>query len=353
VLVAGDQLYIIALMKPLNIIALSLSITLSTQADVAADMEKAANNLLASLKPDQRNQAAFKFKSDARTYWHFVPSEMLKGGSRKGLQIKHMSGKQRELTHALLKTVLSESGHAKMKNIMFLEDILHVLEGKGRRFVRDSKGYHVVIFGKPGNRGAWGWRFEGHHLSFNYTIVNGKVTVVPSFWGSNPAVCDFGPGRRLIALKVEEMVARKLRLSLDANQEKAAVIAEVSPRDILTKALPAAEKMKETGVDFGDLRKPQQAELISLIQEYINRHRAVVAKEDWGKIEKSGLDKIRFSWAGGTKPFEPHYYRIQGPTFLLEYANTQNGANHIHATWRDFNGDFGRDVLRKHFKNNH
>ena len=111
--------------------------------------------------------------------------------------------------------------------------------------------------------------------------------------------------------------------------------------------------MKGTGLAFGDLNKVQQSELTNLIQEYINRHRAVVAKEDWAKIVKAGIDEIRFSWAGSTKPFEPHYYRIQGPTFLLEYANTQNGANHIHATWRDFNGDFGRDVLREHFKKNH
>jgi len=340
-------------MKLLQLIAITLSLALSAQADVATDMAKAANALLASLKPAQTKQTAFDFKSDTRTYWHFIPSEMLKGGSRKGLQIKHMSSQQRELTHALLKTVLSESGHIKVRNIMFLEDILHVLEGKNRRFVRDSEAYHILIFGTPGNKGAWGWRFEGHHLSFNYTIIDGKVTVVPSFWGSNPAVCDFGPGRRLVALEVEELTARKLRNSLDANQSKAAIIADKAPRDILTSALPSVKKMEQTGIAFGDLNKSQQGILTELIQEYINRHRAVVAKEDWAKIQKAGLGKIRFSWAGSTKPFEPHYYRIQGPSFLLEYANTQNGANHIHATWREFNGDFGRDVLREHFKKNH
>ena len=340
-------------MKALNITALFLSLSFSSRADIANDMAKAANALLASLKPAQKNQVTFDFKSDTRTYWHFIPSEMLKGGSRKGLQIKHMTGEQRELTHALLRTILSEKGHTKVLNIMFLEDILHVLEGEKRRFVRDSEAYHILIFGTPGNKGAWGWRFEGHHLSFNYTIVNGKVTVVPSFWGTNPAVCDFGPGRRLVALEVEEMAARKLRLSLSTKQTKAAVIANQAPRDILTSALPSVEKIKETGLAFGELNKAQQSELTNLIQEYINRHRAVVAKEDWAKIVKAGIDKIRFSWAGSTKPFEPHYYRIQGPTFLLEYANTQNGANHIHATWRDFNGDFGRDVLREHFKKNH
>ena len=340
-------------MKPTFLFAalLSLFTALPTSAAaVATDMAKAANALLSSLDAKQKTQAVFKFNGEERTYWHFIPAEMLKGGGRKGLQIKHMTGPQVELTHALLKTVLSESGHTKVRNIMFLEDILHVLEGKRRRFVRDRDAYHILVFGKPGNKGAWGWRFEGHHVSLNYTIVNGKVSVVPSFLASNPAVADFGPGRKLIALEVEEISARKLRTSLTAAQVKKAVIADKAPRDILTAALPKVEALKTEGIAYGDLDKTQQTELTKLINEYINRHRAIVAKEDWSKIEKGGLKNIRFAWAGSTKPFEPHYYRIQGPTFLLEYANTQNGSNHIHATWRDFNGDFGRDVLREHFK---
>ena len=330
----------------------SLALTGASMADVAADMAQAANKLLGSLKPEQKKKAVFDFKGEERTYWHFVPSEMLKGGFRRGLTIRDMTPTQRELTHKLLLTVLSEDGHAKAKNIMFLEDILHVLEGKKRRFVRNSKAYHVLIFGTPA-KGTWGWRFEGHHLSLNYAIVNGTVKVVPSFWGSNPAVADFGPGRSLVALKNEEYLARKLRLSLDDTQAKAAVIADKAPRDIITGALPLVKTLEETGIAYGQLKKDQQELLVSLIKEYINRHRAVVAKEDWAKIEKDGLEKIRFSWAGDTKQFKPHYYRIQGPSFLLEYANTQNGANHIHATWRDFAGDFGRDVLREHIRKDH
>jgi len=355
VLVVRSELEIIRVMKHARLATLFFSLTLSTvsMADVANDMAKAANALLTSFDKEQTSLATFKFNGGERTYWHFIPAEMLKGGSRKGLQIKQMNDKQRILTHALLKTVLSESGHAKVKNIMFLEDILFVLEGKNRRFVRDSQAYHILFFGKPGNKEAWGWRFEGHHVSLNYTILNGKVSVVPSFLASNPAVATFGPGRKLIALEVEEVAARKLRNSLSAEQAKKAVIADKAPRDILTSALPEAKALENTGISYSKLNKGQQAQLTALIKEYINRHRAVVAKEDWAKIEKDGLDKIRFSWAGGTEQFQPHYYRIQGPSFLLEYANTQNGANHIHATWRDFEGDFGRDVLREHIRKNH
>ena len=139
-------------------------------------------------------------------------------------------------------------------------------------------------------------------------------------------------------------------LGINAAQAKKAVIADKAPRDILTAALPSVKALEQTGIAYGQLTKGQQEQLVALIKEYVNRHRAVVAKEDWAKIEKAGLAKIRFAWAGSTKAFQPHYYRIQGPTFLLEYANTQNGSNHIHATWRNFNGDFGRDVLREHFK---
>ena len=342
-------------MKPLcfpSIVA-CLFIATTAIADVASVMAKAANTLVDSLDAKQKAQAIFKFNGEERTYWHFIPAEMLRGERRKGLQIKDMNSKQRELTHSLLKTVLSESGHAKVKNIMFLEDILFVLEGKKRRFIRDSEAYHILIFGNPSNKDAWGWRFEGHHLSLNYTISDGKLSVVPSFWASNPAVADFGPGRKLIALEVEEFTARDLRISLSNEQLKKAVIADKAPRDILTAAHPEVEALEKTGISFSDLNKEQQTQLTKLIQEYINRHRAVVAKEDWEKIEKGGLNKIRFSWAGSIRAFEPHYYRIQGPTFLLEYANTQNGANHIHATWRDFNGDFGRDLLREHVKKAH
>ncbi len=322
-------------------------------ADFPANMAQAANGLLASLNANQTKKAAYAFKSEARTDWNFLPAEMLKDGYRKGLQIKEMTPAQRKLAHTLLKTVLSETGHTKIRNIMFLEDILFVLEGKNRRFVRDSEAYHILIFGKPGSKGTWGWRFEGHHLSLNYTIVNGQLAGVPSFWGSNPAICDFGPGRRLVALEAEENLARKLRLSLGESQKKSAVIANKAPKDILTAALPSAKALEQTGVAYGQLDKAGQQMLVELIKEYINRHRAIVAKEDWAKIEKGGLEKIRFSWAGSTKQFEPHYYRVQGPSFLLEYANTQNGANHVHATWRDFNGDFGRDLLREHVRKDH
>ena len=157
-----------------------LTFVIPAQAEnVTANMAEAANALIASLNAKQKAQTVFNFDGEERTYWHFIPAEMLKGGGRKGLQIEHMTGEQRELTHALLKTVLSEAGHTKLKNIMFLEDILYMLEGTNRRFVRDSNAYHILVFGKPGNKGVWGWRFEGHHVSLNYTIVNGKLSVVP------------------------------------------------------------------------------------------------------------------------------------------------------------------------------
>ena len=337
------------------LLAFTLSnVTLCSAHEVAAEMVTAATKLIGSLKPEQKEKALFDFAGEPRTYWNFIPAEMLKGGTRRGLTLKDMDATQRELTRKLLQTALSEAGHSKVDIIMSLEKILHELEGSKRRFVRDSEMYHVLIFGKPDAKGAWGWRFEGHHLSLNFTIVEGKTLIAtPSFMGSNPAQVLSGDKKGLWALKNEEVLARKLVQSLSAAQRKSALIEGKTPEDILTASQPEVKALEAAGVAFADLNKTQQELLTQLIKEYTGRNRAVVAQEDWAKIQKAGLDKIRIAWSGGTEPFQQHYYRVQGPTFLLEYANSQNNANHVHASWRDFNGDFGRDLLREHHSKAH
>ncbi len=312
-------------------------------------MAAAAAELVASLQPAQKAKALFELPSEARTYWNFIPSEMLKGGVRQGLTLKDMTPAQRELAHKLLQTGLSEAGHTKATSIISLEKILHELEGDKRRFVRDPQMYHVLIFGKPDAKGTWGWRFEGHHLSLNFTLVEGRlISATPSFMGSNPAKVLSGDRKGLWSLKNEEVLARELAQSLDENQRASAALVGKTPEDILTASQPEVKAMADTGIAYAQLKAPQRELLIRIIREYLGRNRAVIAQDDWARIEKAGLDKIRFAWSGGTEPFQQHYYRVQGPTFLLEYANVQNNANHVHASWRDFTGDFGRDLLREH-----
>jgi hypothetical protein len=317
----------------------------AARAHVAADeMAAAANKFLSSLEPAQRTKASFDWKDDERLNWHFIPKE------RKGLTIKEMTSTQRKLAHALLASGLSQQGYSKATNIMSLEPILAELEGTGRKFPRDPELYHFFIFGKPEAKGTWSWRVEGHHVSANFTIVKGEfVAGTPSFFGSNPAEVRQGPRQGLRVLAGEEDLARQLVLLLSDEQRKSAIIETTAPREIITEAKRRVQPLETAGVTAAKLDSAQRDLLMKLVREYVQRLRADLAASDLKKIEQAGVDKIHFAWAGGVKKGEGHYYRVQGPTFLLEYDNTQNNNNHIHAVWRDFDGDFGEDLLRKHY----
>jgi len=308
-------------------------------------MAAAANNFLASLDVGQKAKASFEFKADERSDWAFIPKE------RKGLTLKEMSAKQRLLARALLVSGLSKQGFEKATKIMSLESILAELEGAGRRFPREDDLYHVFIFGTPAAKGTWGWRFEGHHLSANFTIIEGKFfAATPSFYGSNPAEVLQGPRKGLRVLAGEEDKARELIKSLNAEQRKAAIFDSTAPKEIFTEAKRKVQPLEAKGIAAAKLTRKQRALLMDLIEEYVNRVRPELAGLDLKKIKKAGEGKILFAWAGGLEKGEGHYYRVQGPTFLLEYDNTQNNNNHIHAVWRDFENDFGEDLLRKHYQ---
>jgi len=315
------------------------------RAHVAASaMSAAADKLLSSLTAEQKAKAAFDFKDNERENWHYIPKE------RKGLTIKEMTPPQRKLAHALLASGLSHQGYTKATNIMNLETILHDLEGTGRKFPRDPELYHFFIFGKPGPKATWGWRVEGHHLSVNFTIAKGEeIASTPSFLGTNPAEVKEGPRKGFRILAAEEDLARELVKSLDGEQRKTAIIETTAPKEIITEAKRKVKPLEIAGIANSKLNRSQSEMLLRLIKEYVYRNRPEVADDDLKKIQKSGLEKIYFAWAGGLEHGEGHYYRVQGPTFLLEYDNTQNNNNHIHAVWRDFNGDFGEDILRKHY----
>ncbi len=319
---------------------------LRIEAHVAADeMAAAASKFLNSLGGDLKAKAAFDFKDDERLNWHFVPKD------RKGATLKEMSAEQRQLALALLSTGLSKEGFHKATNIMSLESILAEMEGPSRRFPRDPSLYHVFVFGKPDAKGTWGWRFEGHHLSASFTIVDGKYFAsTPSFFGTNPAEVRQGPRQGTRVLGGEEDLARELIKSLNADQKKIAIFDPTAPKEIFTEAKRRVEALEAKGIPTAQLNKKQRAALMKLIEEYVQRVRPELAKEDLKKIKTAGVEKILFAWAGGTEKGEGHYYRVQGPTFLLEYDNTQNNNNHIHAVWRDFQGDFGADLLGKHYE---
>jgi hypothetical protein len=317
----------------------------------ASNMASAANAWLGSLSAEQRAKATFPFESEERLRWHFIPTAgtgIGAGHPRFGLRIKDMNEQQRQLAHALLKTGLSQKGYATTTSIMDLENVLRAIEKQNGR---DPEGYFFTVFGTPSATGAWAWRVEGHHVSLRFTVVKGMaVAAAPAFLGTNPAEVRDGEKKGLRVLGAREDAARALLESLDQSQRTAAIINTTAPGDILTTNKNDITPFEATGVKASALNANQRALLMQLIDTYTSIMEADIATERRASLEKAGLDQILFAWAGETERGKKHYYRIQGPTFLVEYDNTQNDGNHVHSVWRDFNGDFGRDLLREHLK---
>ena len=323
------------------------AVTIASQRSAAA-MSGAAKQWLDGLTPEQRGRAVFAFDSEERQRWHFIPNEMF---PRNGVTFKEMSEPQRSAATALIKTGLSARGYLTATAIMELENVLVVLEGPQRRFPRDHEMYRVTVFGTPGDKNAWGWRLEGHHLSVRFDVVGGGMTASsPAFFGSNPAEVREGPQKGTRVLAAEEDSARALLDLLDPAQRTAAIVQADAPTDIVTMILPTVEPLSPAGLKVTAMTKPQREALMRVIDVYTGKVAPDVAAERMARIEKAGVDNITFAWAGAVERGQKHYYRVQGPTFLIEYDNTQNDGNHIHSVWRDFNGDFGRDLLREHLK---
>lgn len=312
-------------------------------ARASAEMAKAAADFLAGLSPAQREQATFTLEDPERFNWHFVPRV------RKGLPLKAMDPEQRKLAQGLLASGLSQRGYVSSLAIMSLEHILHEMQ-QGRGPVRDAKLYYFTIFGQPGAKATWGWRVEGHHLSLNFTLVEGTaVAAAPLFVGSNPAIVQQGPRKGERVQAQEEELGRAMVKSLTESQRATAIIAAQAPHDIITGNDRRVKLATRSGIRLDELTEVQKQLLLELIGLYAHRLRAELAEAELQRIEKAGVAGIHFAWAGGLEPGQGHYYRIHGPTFLIEYDNTQNNANHIHTVWRDLERDFGEDLLRRHY----
>ncbi len=320
--------------------------------ELAAEMVNAAKNYVATLSRSQTSRGKFLFQDYERFNFHYFPIP------RRGVALKDMDAGQRPLAYALLNTALSHRGFAKATTIMSLGELLRqTLEVKNP--LRDADQYYVSIFGTPEVGATWGWRFEGFHVSVNVTIVEGRwIAVAPSFFGSRPAIVPDGPRAGLQVLMEEEEWGRSLAKSLRADQRKIA-FGEIP--DFLTETVgglttanrPKVDPTPARGIPVSKLSEEQVKLLMDLIREYAKRHRHRLAAQDLAKIEAAGVDKIHFAWDGSLERFEPHHYIIQGPTFIIEYDNTQDGANHVHSVWRDLENDFGVDMLRRHYRLHH
>ena len=310
-----------------------------------------ANRFISLLSEAQKTESVFPFDMEERYNFHFVPKE------RRGITFNEMNSAQQETAYNLLKSCLGDDTYQKTKDIMQLEIVLKELEKrKPEDKWRDPGNYHFTIFGTPSLKTIWGWRFEGHHISFNFSFD--KKTLVagtPGFLGSNPAIVLSGPMAGKQVLKEESDRGFALLYSLSSSQIKKAIIDTVAFPDIQTLNKRNAMLGKPVGIRYSELSKEQQSLLLQLINTYLHRYKHHLAEKMMADVRKGGLENIWFAWAGYTKPVigKGAYYRIQGPTIVIEYDNTQNNANHVHSVVRDLKHDFGGDLLLEHYKKGH
>jgi hypothetical protein len=312
-------------------------------------MAKAANVFLQSLSEKQKTKIQFGFTEEERYNWNYVPR------SRKGLTLNEMSDQQIKSAFALLRTTLSDTGFSKTNSIIRLENVLREVENRPTNDThRDPGNYSFSIFGNPATDAIWGWRLEGHHIAFNFSSEGNRlVSGTPGFLGSNPAVVLSGSEKGKYILKDEADLGFALLHSLNKEQAEKAIIGNEAPDEILTAASRHAMINDPKGILYNELNRSQQQMFLQLLSIYIHRYTRLFAEGMMKEIEEAGLNNLRFAWAGDQQPGigHPHYYRIQGPTLIIEYDNIQNNANHIHTVIRDLKNDFGGDELLKHYKN--
>ena len=342
-LTGAGALVLISLLAPRALVGQSADQRATTPAVVAA---RAA---LRALPDSTRTGATFAFDSTERSNWFYVPID------RKGVTLARMTAAARARVDSLLLSGLSARGFATARSIMRHEAILHDIEAAGppagRRFVRDSNLYYLSVFGEPDASAAWGWRVEGHHLSVNYTGIGRTAQVVsPVFFGANPAKVLSGPHAGLRILAAEEDLARELVKMLDSGRRAVAIISETALAEIETLNDPKARALKSEGLRAADMTAPQRAQLRRLLDHYAGRLSTAARAHALRDMEDGGFGELRFAWAGGTEVGQAHYYRIHGPTILVEYDDQQTNANHIHTVWRDLRHDFGGDLLAEHYR---
>jgi hypothetical protein len=318
----------------------------------AREITAAVRAWLDGLDPAQRTQAEFPFETLERFVWAYTP------GPRQGLAIRDMRPDQRAASGAVVASAMSSRTAGEIAAIMALETVLGQLEQAGGRSGwtrRDPELYWFAVFGSPGSGTPWSWRIGGHHVAIHVTLGDDRVVgTTPSFLGANPAVIPSGPRAGERTLPGEEELARALLSQLTPKERSLAVVDSVAPADILTGTDRLADvRSVPVGIRHADLGGSRQAALDRLIRHYVERARPEVAESAWERVVAGGLGDVTFAWAGSDAPGRGHYYAVRGASFVIEYDNTQNDANHIHAVWRDLDNDWGEDVLANHLVSAH
>jgi len=313
-----------------------------SQEKAIEDFTAEAKSFLGQLPSELQQKAMFEFQDAERENWKFTPQP------RKGLALESLDADQQKAAKKLLATILSQQGLLKVNTIQELEKLLGEMENDPVK--RNHQAYFTSFFGRPESGKTWGYRYEGHHVAVNVTVIDGKKIVAsPTFLGASPAKVKEGRMKDTQALAKEENLARELAVSLH-QRGKAVVYTKQSPADVLTAENRVAQQLEPVGVTMEQATAAEVKLLFQLIAEYAHRYRAEVADAELHAIEALDLKDIRFAWAGDLELGKAFYYRIQTPKVLIETANSQNNANHIHTVWRDHTNDFGRDSLGEHYQ---
>ncbi|ACV78707.1 DUF3500 domain-containing protein [Nakamurella multipartita] len=368
--------------------------------EVATAMARAAQAWVDSLDLRQRARGlghppANEATDAERRRWFYTPTD------HGGLTVHQQRPDQHRAAMRLISTGLSTPAYVTVATIMGLENVLDQIEGFTAKFDRirgrDPGLYYLRVFGEPGGSAPWGWRFGGHHVSLNNLIVDGAlVAATPLFLGADPAASPLLGGAVNRPLARVEDLGRDLVRSLPSELARRAILLDKAPSDFVTanrttvadgdQVIPLAGVWRDEA--FPD--PVEQAKLQALsdridrnagldahdhrVVAYTTRAKGVAAAEFdaeqrellrrllatyFGRVpdalspasrylDDAVLDQVSFAWAGSTQAGQPHYYRLQGPRLLIEWDNTQRGANHAHSVWRDPSADFGLDVLARH-----
>ncbi|MGF1671065.1 MAG: DUF3500 domain-containing protein [Balneolaceae bacterium] len=305
-----------------------------------------AVRFLQSLNDDQRDLAQKTFDYLFKEYWHYLPGNTT---PRTGLRLDSINEDQKKMVFELLRSSLSEKGYDKTRRIIDLENVLAEIEGN--KDFRDPDKYFIEFFGNPETDSLWAWSFQGHHLSFHFTILNGHTSIAPRFMGASPAMIMEGPRKGEKTLHREEDLGFELLNSLSDEQRKKAIFREHAYYDVVITNSIEVGPLRAVGIRYDALNTAQKLILMELINEYLSVMPAEISQKRIENLKQEELSDIMFGWAGATERGIGHYYRVQGASFLIEFDNTQGQANHIHSVWRDFDGDFGRDLIREHYEN--
>ena len=325
-----------------GLICASPIVTQAKDEQAASAMAQAAGKLIASLDTDQKGTVAYAFGDKTRDVWHFFPN----WAKRSGIPLSKLSKKQREPVMQMLSLLLTSDAFQEQENIRLIHGLKKDLNAPNN----PRHLYFISIFGKPSVKSTWGWRFEGHHLSINCTLGGGKnFSVTPSFWGSSPIKVTKGERKGLEVFKKERALGLALVNSLSAKQKKLAGI-ERGNGPGATASVSHKAYQPQAGIPYSELNPAQQKQLSELVLVFAGKYRPELVKQIDGRKKILDTGSMSFACVASSGGYVPHF-RIQTKEYLIEF-NNGNG-NHVHSAWRDFDGDFGRDVISEHLKKGH